>query len=76
MPYVIYSRAIRYCAPLNAMLICMVEPLLNPVWVFLAVGEVPGFFALMGAIVVISVVTWWSITSLQDSRKQTGEGKV
>ncbi len=76
LPYVIYSRAIRYCAPLNAMLICMVEPLLNPVWVFLAVGEVPGFFALMGAIVVISVVTWWSITSLQDSRKQTGEGKV
>ena len=68
LPYVLYSRAIRYCSPLNAMLICMVEPLLNPVWVFLAVGEMPGFFAILGAIVVISVVTWWSITSLKESR--------
>ena len=37
-----------------------IEPLLNPVWVFLFNGEKPGLFALIGAVIVIVSITVWS----------------
>lgn len=62
IPYVLYAIASRDCPPLACSLIGMVEPLLNPVWVFIFAGEMPGIFALIGAAVIISVVTWWCVT--------------
>jgi len=43
-----------------------IEPLLNPVWVAIFDGEVPGVFALVGGIIVISAVTAWCILSKKD----------
>ena len=34
----------------------------NPVWVAIFVGEMPGMFALIGAAIIIAVVTWWCIS--------------
>lgn len=65
IPYVLYAIASKDCPPLACSLIGMLEPLFNPVWVALFVGEIPGFFALMGAVIIISVVTWWCVS---DSR--------
>lgn len=62
IPYVLYAIASRDCPPLACSLIGMVEPLLNPVWVFIFAGEMPGIFALVGAAVIIAVVTWWCAT--------------
>jgi len=54
--YILYSMAIRYLTALEAMLITMLEPILNPVWVALKQGEVPGPWSLAGgAIVLVSV---------------------
>ena len=50
-----------YCPPLACCLLGAVEPLLNPVWVFLFDGERPGLFALMGSVIVIVSVTLWCI---------------
>lgn len=61
IPYVLYALASRDCPPLACSLIGMLEPLLNPVWVLIFAGEVPGVFALSGACVIIGVVTWWCI---------------
>ncbi len=63
IPYILYGLAVRKCSPLSCSLISAVEPLLNPVWVFLFYGEMPGFFALVGGIVVIGAVVSWSIWS-------------
>lgn len=63
VPYVLYAIAVRNCSPLSCSLIGMIEPLLNPVWVFLFVGEKPGFFALLGGGVVLVTVTIWSVMS-------------
>lgn len=49
------------CPPLVCSLLGAVEPLLNPVWVFLFDGKAPGPFALMGGAVVIVSVTVWCI---------------
>ena len=62
IPYVLYAIASADCPPLACSLIGMLEPLLNPVWVFIFAGEIPGIFAFAGAVVIIAVVTWWCVT--------------
>ena len=59
--YILYVKASRYCPPLACCLLGAVEPLLNPVWVFLFDGERPGFFALIGSVVVVASVTVWCV---------------
>lgn len=57
IPYIIYSIAIKRVSALEAVLIPIIEPLLNPVWVFLMIRELPGPWALIGGIVVITAIT-------------------
>ena len=59
IPYVLFGEASRVCPPLMCSLIGAVEPLLNPVWVFLFDGERPGTWALVGGIIVIVTITLW-----------------
>lgn len=71
IPYILYAFAIRHCSPLACSLISAIEPLLNPIWVFLFIGEVPGFFAMIGgAVVISSVVAWcvWSNTATKNEK--------
>ena len=42
---------------IEAILIPMMEPVLNPVWVWLFVGEVPSGWALLGGAIVVGAVT-------------------
>jgi drug/metabolite transporter (DMT)-like permease len=64
IPYILYSHAIKHVTALEGILIPIIEPILNPIWVFLFNGEKPGTFALIGSIIVIFAVTGWCI--LQD----------
>ncbi len=59
--YILFAKASRYCPPLACALLGALEPLLNPVWVFLFNGEKPGPFAFLGGVIVISAVTLWCI---------------
>lgn len=59
IPYVLFGEASRVCPPLMCSLIGAVEPLLNPVWVFLFDGERPGTWALVGGVIVIVTITLW-----------------
>lgn len=56
--YILYSIAIKYVEALEAILIPIIEPILNPIWVFLAFGERPGNWALIGGSVVLASVTF------------------
>jgi drug/metabolite transporter (DMT)-like permease len=55
--YLCYAWAIRRATALEAMLIPILEPILNPVWVAIAIGEVPGPWALVGGSIVVGAVT-------------------
>ena len=57
--YILYAKSADYCPPLACCLLGALEPLLNPVWVFLFDGERPGFFALVGAVIVVGAITIW-----------------
>ncbi|WP_449242310.1 DMT family transporter [Desulfovibrio sp.] len=53
----LYSWSIRRLNALTAIIVMTLEPILNPVWVAIGVGETPGPFALAGGIVVLTAVT-------------------
>ena len=56
LPYILYALAIRRVTALEAILIPLLEPVLNPLWVFLFRGEVPGWWSLAGAGLVLGAV--------------------
>jgi drug/metabolite transporter (DMT)-like permease len=68
--YTLYTRASEYCPPLACCLLGAVEPLLNPVWVAIFDGEVPGVFALIGGVIVVTAVTGWCVLSGREDRKK------
>ncbi len=57
LPYLLFAHALRYVRALDAALISMIEPLLNPLWVMLFVGEYPSPMAWIGGAVILSAVT-------------------
>jgi len=61
LPFVLYALAQKHCSALECNLLGTVEPLLNPVWVFLFDGEAPSALALVGSVIVIGSVTAWTI---------------
>lgn len=69
IPFIIVSVAIRQLRAVEGLLIQTLEPVLNPVWVFLVIGETPGSRALIGgAIVLISVTLRGVISSRRERR--------
>jgi len=54
--FIMLSLAIRHLTAVEAVLIQTIEPILNPVWVFLIVGEAPSLWGLAGGAVVIGAV--------------------
>jgi len=62
IPYVLYGIASKDCPPLACSLIGMLEPIFNPIWVGIFLGEVPGITALVGGIIIIMVVAWWCVS--------------
>ena len=53
----LYCWAIRRLGALETILLMTLEPILNPLWVALGYGEVPGPWALAGGMLVIGAVT-------------------
>lgn len=51
--YILYGLAIKHLGALEAVLITVIEPLLNPFWVFVVVGEKPTVLSLLGGLVVL-----------------------
>jgi len=56
LSYALYTEAIKHVTALEAMLIPLVEPVLNPVWVMIALGERPGPWAIVGGALVLGAV--------------------
>jgi drug/metabolite transporter (DMT)-like permease len=54
--FLFFTSAIKHVPAIEATLISTLEPVLNPVWVFLFIGEEPGRFALLGGLIVLAGV--------------------
>ena len=56
--YVLFVRGLRSVPAAEASLIGMLEPIANPLWVFLLLGERPRPAALVGGLLVLAAVAW------------------
>lgn len=63
LPYVLYAWALRHVRAVEGILLPMIEPVLNPVWVFLLLGEAPGPLALLGGAIILSAVLLRALSS-------------
>lgn len=70
LSYVLYSFAVRHVGALQVVLLTVLEPLLNPVWVFLATGEKPGMYAVLGGIIVLGMVVLHAVLKKRESDRQ------
>lgn len=61
------ARGVR---SLDAGIVGYVEPVLNPVWVFLFIGERPSRFALLGGAIIIGAVLTHTILNAREKRAE------
>lgn len=61
IPYILYALALKHVTALEGILIPVLEPILNPVWVCLALGEVPGPWAFVGGFIVLTAIVGRSV---------------
>jgi len=55
--YLFFSVAVKFVSAIEIMLIPVVEPILNPIWVMMFMGERPGPWAIVGGAIVLAAVT-------------------
>ncbi len=69
--YVLFTKGIAEgVRSLDASIIGFVEPLLNPVWVFLFVGERPSVWALIGGAIIIAAVVAHTLRQQIEKKRQ------
>lgn len=69
LTYYLLSLASEEASSLEMVLITALEPILNPIWVYLVIGEKPGHWALIGgAVVLVSITAWSILKTLRPSR--------
>jgi drug/metabolite transporter, DME family len=64
--YAIFTYGIKRILAVEASIISMLEPVLNPVWVLLGYGEVPTTFAIIGGLIIISAISLRTLVAGSD----------
>ncbi len=62
LAYFFFTRGLQYVTATQASLTGMLEPVCNPLWVFLILGERPSAFAIGGAAIVLTAIAWHSLS--------------
>ncbi len=57
LPNIFYTIAIRHVSALDAVLVPLLELLLNPTWTLLFLWETPGIWAMAGGAIILLAVT-------------------
>jgi drug/metabolite transporter (DMT)-like permease len=55
--YIFFASAVKRVKALDTILICTIEPILNPIWVYIFMGEKPGHWAFIGGSLIIVSLT-------------------
>jgi drug/metabolite transporter (DMT)-like permease len=71
IPYLLYSRAIKHIRALDAAIISIIEPILNPIWVILIRGEHASFWSIIGGAIVLTTSL---VRSILASRSKQPDG--
>ena len=72
MAYTLLTRGVRHVTALDASLLLLAEPVLNPVWAWMIHGERPTSWALAGGAVILSA----SVSRTMMARDYCGIARV
>jgi drug/metabolite transporter (DMT)-like permease len=61
--YALFVSGLKHVTATDASLIGMLEPVFNPIWVFLFLGERPGVLSLLGGATVLGAIAWRTLTA-------------
>lgn len=59
--YALFNFGLLKVLAIEASLVSMIEPVLNPVWVMIWYGEKPGFYAILGGAIILSAILFRAI---------------
>ena len=61
--YALFVKGLKHVPATEASLIGMLEPIANPIWVFLFLGERPSPYSIAGGAIVLAAIAWRTVTS-------------
>jgi drug/metabolite transporter, DME family len=72
LAYALFARGLRGISAVEASLLVLLEPVMNPIWAFLLAGEVPGKWAMVGGSIILAATLWRTLApSTTQSRPAT-----
>jgi drug/metabolite transporter, DME family len=69
LAYLLFARGLEHTSAVEASLLVLLEPVLNPVWTFAFAGERPGPWAICGGGVVLTATLWQTFHPAQQLPK-------
>jgi len=76
IPYLLYSRAIKHIRALDAAIISIIEPILNPIWVILVKGEHASRWSIIGGVIVLTTSLFRSVLASREKQANSGPSGV
>ena len=67
--YALYGEGLREISMEKAMIICLAEPVLNPLWVYLGKGEIPSMTTVIGSILILLSAIIDIVFSIKNNKK-------
>jgi drug/metabolite transporter (DMT)-like permease len=74
LPSLLLNYGVKHVTAVQSLLTAVLEPLFNPLWVFLVLGERPGPRALAGGAIILAAVTARSLVSLRSALRPVAAG--
>lgn len=68
--YALYGEGLREVSMEKAMIICLAEPVLNPLWVYLGKGEIPSMTTIIGSILILLSAIIDIAFSIKNNKKE------
>jgi drug/metabolite transporter, DME family len=72
LAYLCFTRGLEGTPAVEAALLVLLEPVLNPVWTFLFTGERPGPWALAGGAIILAATAWRTLQPALVARPARG----
>jgi drug/metabolite transporter (DMT)-like permease len=71
LAYACFAKGVEHTPAVEASLLVLLEPVLNPIWTFLVAGEKPGPWAIAGGTIVLGATAFrTALAALQQRRAQ------
>ena len=69
LSYLLFTRGLEGTPAVEAALLILLEPVLNPVWTYLFTGERPGPWAVAGGGIILAATAWRTVQPALSGRR-------